>query len=103
MKSIKGALYRLLAALVAVAVLVFLFSVDAVWAQIVAGILIAAIAVPVILIVLVWMVAKSVEADCIVAIEREAQRRAEAALEVRKRRERSRQTYNPGVGFLGEK
>lgn len=101
--SARGFGYIVIAVTIAIGVPVLLLSIGAIWAQIVAGIFIAAIAVPVILGVLMWVFAKSVEANFIAAVDREAQRRAEATLEARRRRERSRQTYDPGVGFLGER
>lgn len=91
--SIKGFGYIVIAAVIVVGVPAWLLYVGEVWAQIVAGIFIAAIIIPVLLAVIAWSLLRSELANYRAAQEREEEARALAAEEARMRRARSRQGY----------
>lgn len=91
--SPKGFGYLLLALAIIVGVCWGLATIGEVWSQIVLGLFIAALVVPMLIAILFLIVAWMGEANFEAAMTREAELRAQAMLEARERRARSRPTY----------
>lgn len=91
--SPKGFAFLALAALMIFGVLFWLFMIDEIWSQIVAGIFIAALVVPPLLFILMWLVLRSEVENQIAAKAREEERQRQVAAEAAERRARSRRNY----------
>ena len=91
--SLKGFAFYALASLVVLGVLLALFAVDEIWSQIVAGIFIAALIVPPLLVIIAWLFLRGTIADQKAAIALEIERRNQAAKDAAERRARTRSSY----------
>lgn len=91
--SPKGFAFRALAAMTIFAVLFWLFTIDQIWSQIVAGIFIAALVVPPLVAIVGWLFLRGHIADHRAAEEREEERRRKVAAEAAERRARARRGY----------
>ena len=91
--SAKGLGYLVIAVVIVTGVPLLLLFTGAIWAQIVAGIFIAAIVVPVLLGVVLWVLMRSELANYRAAQDRERESRARLAAEASERRARARSSY----------
>ena len=91
--SLKGFAFYALTSLVILGVLLALFVIDEIWSQIVAGIFIAALVIPPLLVIVAWLFLRGTIADQKAAIELEVERRSRAAKDAAERRARARSSY----------
>lgn len=99
--SIRGLLWRIGMFLVALVVLLWFATSEALWAQLVAGAVGVAMIIPALVVLLAAMGAKALKADVEARARHDAEQADKRAAEAREARARSRAGFDPGPSFLG--